>query len=68
MLQIRRRVKQVPLAFYKATPTSLFSESDFAGWTFKWESSKRENGCNDENETENALEESKHGSTKRART
>ncbi|PON89903.1 Nucleolar complex protein [Trema orientale] len=36
-LTIRRRVKQVPLAFYKATPTSLFSESDFAGWTFKLE-------------------------------
>ncbi|KAK1356418.1 nucleolar complex protein 4-like [Heracleum sosnowskyi] len=32
--EIRRRVKQVPLAFYKATPTSLFSESDFGGWTF----------------------------------
>lgn len=35
-LQIRRRVKQVPLAFYKATPTSLFSESDFTGWSFKY--------------------------------
>ncbi|KAG8364459.1 hypothetical protein BUALT_Bualt19G0131000 [Buddleja alternifolia] len=33
--EIRRRVKQVPLAFYKATPTYLFSESDFPGWTFK---------------------------------
>ncbi|KAK3020917.1 hypothetical protein RJ639_046573 [Escallonia herrerae] len=32
--EIRRRVKQVPLAFYKATPTCLFSEHDFAGWTF----------------------------------
>ncbi|TYG36464.1 hypothetical protein ES288_D13G067600v1 [Gossypium darwinii] len=29
--EIRRRVKQVPLAFYKATPTSLFPESDFCG-------------------------------------
>ncbi|KAI3447882.1 hypothetical protein Pfo_004547 [Paulownia fortunei] len=34
--EIRRRVKQVPLAFYKATPTYLFSESDFPGWTFKF--------------------------------
>lgn len=34
--EIRRRVKQVPLAFYKSTPTSLFSESDFPGWTFKF--------------------------------
>lgn len=33
--EIRRRVKQVPLAFYKAIPTSLFSESDFAGWSFQ---------------------------------
>ncbi|CAL5430656.1 unnamed protein product [Camellia sinensis] len=32
---LERRVKQVPLAFYEATPRSLFSESDFAGWTFK---------------------------------
>lgn len=33
--EIRRRVKQVPLAFYTATPTMLFPESDFIGWTFK---------------------------------
>ncbi|KMZ70850.1 Nucleolar complex protein 4 [Zostera marina] len=32
--EVRRRIKQVPLAFYKVTPTSLFSESDFAGWSF----------------------------------
>ncbi|KAL2512577.1 CCAAT-binding factor [Abeliophyllum distichum] len=32
--EMRRRVKQVPLAFYKATPACLFSESDFPGWTF----------------------------------
>ncbi|KAF2571296.1 hypothetical protein F2Q70_00000940 [Brassica cretica] len=32
--EIRRRVKQVPLAFYKAVPTSLFEDSDFPGWTF----------------------------------
>ncbi|KZV37889.1 nucleolar complex protein 4B-like [Dorcoceras hygrometricum] len=34
--EIRRRVKQVPLAFYKSTPTSLFSDFDFPGWTFKF--------------------------------
>ncbi|CAA0823213.1 CCAAT-binding factor [Striga hermonthica] len=39
--EIRRRVKQVPLAFYKATPTHLFSESDFPGWTFK----NKDKGC-----------------------
>lgn len=32
--EMRRRVKQVPLAFYKAKPNLLFSESDFPGWTF----------------------------------
>ncbi|XP_031474496.1 protein NUCLEOLAR COMPLEX ASSOCIATED 4 [Nymphaea colorata] len=32
--EVGRRIKQVPLAFYKTTPTSLFSEADFAGWTF----------------------------------
>ncbi|XP_065866887.1 protein NUCLEOLAR COMPLEX ASSOCIATED 4 isoform X2 [Euphorbia lathyris] len=34
--ELRRRVKQVPLAFYKAIPTCLFSESDFSGWTFEY--------------------------------
>lgn len=42
--EIRRRVKQVPLAFFKATPTSLFSESDFGGWTFNL---KDDNGNDD---------------------
>ena len=46
--QIRRRVKQVPVAFYKAIPSSLFSESDFTGWTFEVEEEgkgkKSENG------------------------
>ncbi|KAL9332891.1 hypothetical protein Peur_073030 [Populus x canadensis] len=46
--EIRRRVKQVPVAFYKAIPTSLFSESDFSGWSFKEEEEskgkKSENG------------------------
>lgn len=46
ILQIRRRVKQVPLAFHKATHTSLFSESDFPGWTFKYEESNEKNGEN----------------------
>ncbi|KAG6522417.1 hypothetical protein ZIOFF_019557 [Zingiber officinale] len=31
---IRRRIKQVPLAFYQVIPPSLFSDSDFPGWTF----------------------------------
>jgi len=32
--EVRRRIKQVPLAFYRTTPTSLFQGSDFPGWTF----------------------------------
>ncbi|KAK1424074.1 hypothetical protein QVD17_19386 [Tagetes erecta] len=39
--EMRRRVKQVPLAFYKAIPTSLFSETDFVGWTFQSEEQKQ---------------------------
>ncbi|KAF5768630.1 putative nucleolar complex protein [Helianthus annuus] len=39
--EMRRRVKQVPLAFYKAIPTSLFSESDFGGWTFQSQEQKQ---------------------------
>lgn len=43
LLQIRRRVKQVPLAFYKVTPASLFTDSDFPGWTFKYDDGKEKN-------------------------
>ncbi|KAL5984277.1 hypothetical protein ACLOJK_018381 [Asimina triloba] len=42
---IRRRVKQVPLGFYQATPTALFSESDFPGWTFGFGSVEEELGA-----------------------
>ncbi|XP_031390982.1 nucleolar complex protein 4 homolog isoform X2 [Punica granatum] len=45
--EMRRRVKQVPLAFYKATPSSLFSESDFPGWTFQYENGEEKNIVND---------------------
>ncbi|OIS98166.1 PREDICTED: nucleolar complex protein 4 homolog [Nicotiana attenuata] len=59
--EIRRRVKQVPLAFYTATPTNLFSESDFPGWTFK---------LKDEDNTavlDNTSKENGHISAKRSR-
>lgn len=46
--QIRRRVKQVPLAFYKTTPNSLFSESDFGGWTFNL----KDDNMNDDKESD----------------
>ncbi|MED6180390.1 hypothetical protein PIB30_009740 [Stylosanthes scabra] len=32
--EMSRRVKQVPLAFHKSTPSTLFSDTDFPGWTF----------------------------------
>lgn len=62
-MQIRRRIKQVPLAFYKATPTSLFSESEFTGWTF----GPTENGNNKAGEV-NPTEEDHHKSAKKQRT
>uniref|UniRef100_A0A2N9FTS2 CCAAT-binding factor domain-containing protein n=1 Tax=Fagus sylvatica TaxID=28930 RepID=A0A2N9FTS2_FAGSY len=65
--EIRRRVKQVPLAFYKATPTSLFSESDFPGWTFEYDDGKEKNDDNDENEITNITDERDHSSAKRQR-
>ncbi|XP_021753241.1 nucleolar complex protein 4 homolog B-like isoform X2 [Chenopodium quinoa] len=41
--EMRRRVKKVPLADYaKATPTSLFSESEFPGWSFKYDGTNEE--------------------------
>ncbi|ESW13902.1 hypothetical protein PHAVU_008G235900 [Phaseolus vulgaris] len=49
--EIRRRVKQVPLAFYKASPSSLFSETDFAGWTFKCEEIPEMTNGNNERST-----------------
>ncbi|XP_050363990.1 protein NUCLEOLAR COMPLEX ASSOCIATED 4 isoform X1 [Argentina anserina] len=49
--EMRRRVKQAPISFYRTTPTSLFpeSESDFLGWTFKCEDPKRKNDGTHEN-------------------
>ncbi|KAL4302954.1 hypothetical protein GQ457_10G019350 [Hibiscus cannabinus] len=61
--EIRHRVKQVPLAFYKATPTSLFPESEFCGWTFNYEGS---NG-NESEDKEQETSEENDASTKRQR-
>ncbi|KAL0913362.1 hypothetical protein M5K25_016815 [Dendrobium thyrsiflorum] len=33
--EVRRRIKQCPVAFYRETPTCLFNESDFPGWSFR---------------------------------
>ncbi|XP_078448441.1 CCAAT-binding factor isoform X2 [Wolffia australiana] len=38
--EIKRRIKQVPVAFYKSTPTGLFLDSDFPGWSFEGDSIK----------------------------
>ncbi|KAJ8769949.1 hypothetical protein K2173_009031 [Erythroxylum novogranatense] len=63
--EIRRRVKQVPLAFYKTTPTSLFSESDFVGWTFKEEEESKAKSS--ENGTLSISEGDDNSSPKRRR-
>ncbi|KAF9618768.1 hypothetical protein IFM89_002463 [Coptis chinensis] len=47
--EIGRRIKQVPLAFYKASPASLFLESDFPGWSFKLDDSENEESGNGNN-------------------
>lgn len=65
--EIRRRVKQVPLAFYKATPTSLFAESEFAGWTFKYEDKKNKYGGAEANETTEEPKKGDHNTAKRQR-
>ncbi|KAK3205704.1 hypothetical protein Dsin_019750 [Dipteronia sinensis] len=65
--EIRRRVKQVPLAFYKMTPTSLFSEADFTGWTFESEEIKENNTENAGKRTLNTSEENGDISAKRQR-
>ncbi|KAL3730991.1 hypothetical protein ACJRO7_027937 [Eucalyptus globulus] len=64
--EMRRRVKQVPLAFYKATPSSLFSESDFPGWTFHYENGEKMDS-NDDDITTNMTEDHADKSLKRQR-
>lgn len=39
--ELKKKMKRVPLAFYQAPPSTLFSESDFAGWSFDHEHSER---------------------------
>lgn len=69
--QIGRRVKQVPRAFYKALPTSLFSEFDFPGWSFEVLKSNEEKvvladeNLNDEVDETNSNHEFNQESAKR---
>ncbi|CAL5354820.1 unnamed protein product [Camellia sinensis] len=65
--EIGRRVKQVPLAFYKATPSSLFSESDFVGWTFKYKENDELFTSGVDNKNIDISEDHGHGSAKRQR-
>lgn len=64
---MRRRVKQAPISFYRTTPTSLFTESEteFIGWTFKCDDTKRKKDSNDENGEMH--KECDHNSVKRQR-
>ncbi|XP_038887733.1 protein NUCLEOLAR COMPLEX ASSOCIATED 4 isoform X2 [Benincasa hispida] len=39
--ELKKKLKRVPLAFYQTPPTTLFSESDFAGWSFNHEHSEK---------------------------
>lgn len=58
----------MPLAFYKATPTSLFSDSEFTGWTFgPREKDDGKNGNNKAGEV-NTTEFDNHKSAKKQRT
>ncbi|GMP93474.1 hypothetical protein CsSME_00043287 [Camellia sinensis var. sinensis] len=65
--EIGRRVKQFPLAFYKATPSSLFSEFDFAGWTFKYKENDELFTSGVDNKNIDISEDHGHGSAKRQR-
>ncbi|XP_077219879.1 CCAAT-binding factor isoform X2 [Tasmannia lanceolata] len=62
-----RRIKQVPLAFYNATPTSLFIESDFPGWTFGFGRGDEQETSNGENGEVNKYGEEDNHSAKRQR-
>ncbi|KAI6677475.1 hypothetical protein NL676_038271 [Syzygium grande] len=65
--EMRRRVKQVPLAFYTATPSSLFSESDFPGWTFHYENEEKTDAADDDGITKTLIGDHAYKSAKRQR-
>ncbi|GMP93473.1 hypothetical protein CsSME_00043287 [Camellia sinensis var. sinensis] len=58
---------EFPLAFYKATPSSLFSEFDFAGWTFKYKENDELFTSGVDNKNIDISEDHGHGSAKRQR-
>ncbi|CAL5030387.1 unnamed protein product [Urochloa decumbens] len=65
--EVRRRIKQVPLAFYRTTPTSLFQGSDFPGWTFGYQSNSTVDTIVEVNETIEAVGASDSTPSKRLR-
>nr|CAB3485557.1 unnamed protein product [Digitaria exilis] len=65
--EVRRRIKQVPLAFYRTTPTSLFQGSDFPGWTFGDQSNSTIETAVEGNETIEAVGASDSTPSKRLR-
>lgn len=64
--EVRRRIKQVPLAFYSTTPTSLFEGSDFPGWTFEYQQNSTAQASVEGNEN-HTVETSDASPAKRAR-
>uniref|UniRef100_A0ACD5UUR9 Uncharacterized protein n=1 Tax=Avena sativa TaxID=4498 RepID=A0ACD5UUR9_AVESA len=64
--EVRRRIKQVPLAFYSTAPTSLFQGSDFPGWTFEYKPNSWAQASLEENEN-HTVETSDASPTKRSR-
>jgi len=64
---MRRRIKQVPLAFYKVAPNSLFSESDFPGWSFEDSHCNTEGDGNVENGASTTVENDDTGPLKKQR-
>uniref|UniRef100_A0ACD5V369 Uncharacterized protein n=1 Tax=Avena sativa TaxID=4498 RepID=A0ACD5V369_AVESA len=64
--EVRRRIKQVPLAFYSTTPTSLFQGSDFPGWTHDYQPNNTAQASLEENEN-HTVETSDASRAKRSR-
>lgn len=68
ILQIGRRIKQVPLAIYKVTPGALFWESsDFPGWSFVDSHNNTQEAGNVENGASKIVEKDDAGPAKRQR-
>ncbi|XP_020260143.1 nucleolar complex protein 4 homolog isoform X2 [Asparagus officinalis] len=65
--EVERRVKQVPLAFYKATPNTLFWGSEFPGWSFQDPRDNKQEGQDVDKGVSKTLGKDHTGSVKRQR-